>query len=221
MLIKVCGMTSKKDIDICIDNKVDIVGFLLQPPSKSFERADMLDLQGAKELISYVPSNVESCLLVHLKDIDKILLTIEELKPTMIQIQKQSELSFCNINRIKKTFPSIKIIKTFYINENIDIQEMINDIKIYIDKKLIDLVLLDSEKGGSGQIHNWDISAHIVKKIKCFPILLAGGLNPDNVKDAILKVQPYGIDVMSGVSTNLYNKDVSKLNYFVRNIRNS
>jgi len=217
MLIKICGMTSKEDIDMCVDNNVNIVGFLLQPPSKSYNRADMLDFKVAKELISYVPTSMESCLLIHLKDIDKILSTIEELKPTMIQIQKQSKLLLENIKLIKEKFPIIKITKTFYVNEDIDVEKMIKDIKVYINSELIDFILLDSEKGGSGETHNWDVSAYIIKKTEGFPILLAGGLNPNNITSAIDKVQPYGLDVMSGVSTKQYNKDKNKLKLFIKN----
>lgn len=217
MLIKICGMTSKEDINMCIENKVDVVGFLLQPPSKSYERSDMLDFEVAKELISYVPDHIESCLLIHLKDIDMILSTIEELKPTMIQIQKQSQLSLVNLKQIKEKFPDIRITKTFYVNESIDLAELIHNIKVYTNSNLIDFVLLDSEKGGSGETHNWDISAHIIKEIDNFPILLAGGLTPDNIKSAIDKVNPYGVDVMSGVSTKLYNKDQEKLSFFIKN----
>ena len=217
MLVKVCGMTSKQDINLCIDNNVDVVGFLLQPPSKSYARADMLDLKVAKELIAYVPKSMESCLLIHLKDITEILSVVEEIKPTMIQIQKQSQLSINNLKKLKEKFPNIKITKTFYVYENIDILTLVNDIKFYIDSQLIDFILLDSEKGGSGEIHNWDISAQVIKEVKDFPTFLAGGLNQDNISSAISQVKPYGVDVMSGVSTELYNKDQNKVKSFLEN----
>jgi len=217
MLVKVCGMTSKNDIDICAENDVNIVGFLLQPPSNSYDRMDMLPLKVAKELISYVPSSMESCLLIHLHNIDTIVERIKELKPTMIQIQKQSKLSIEDVKHIKEIFPELKITKTFYVKENIDFAKLVNEIKVYIDSKLIDFVLLDSEVGGSGEVHNWDVSAYIIKKTEGFPILLAGGLNPNNITSAIDKVQPYGLDVMSGVSTKQYNKDKNKLKLFIKN----
>ena len=95
-----------------------------------------------------------------------------------------------------------------------------NDIKFYIDSQLIDFILLDSEKGGSGETHNWDISAKVIKEVKGFPILLAGGLTPDNIKNAISKVKPYGVDVMSGVSKDLKEKDSIKIVSFVQNAKN-
>lgn len=81
-------------------------------------------------------------------------------------------------------------------------------------------MLLDSETGGSGKIHNWEISSRIVKEIFPFPLILAGGLSPENIQDAISKVKPFGVDVMSGVNmNNSKSKDSDKISKFVRNIR--
>lgn len=219
MLVKVCGMTSKKDIDGCANNKIDIIGFLLEMPK--IKRADMLSLELAKELISYVPEGMNSCLLIHYKDIEKVISIIEYLKPDILQIQKQSRLSIDDIKKIKIVFPNIKIIKTFYLDERIELLILINEIKEYIDSDLIEFVLLDSETGGSGKIHNWEISSMIVQEIFPFPLILAGGLSPENIQDAISKVKPFGVDVMSGVNmNNSKSKDSDKISLFVANIVN-
>lgn len=97
MLVKVCGMTSKKDIDSCANNKIDIIGFLLEMPK--IKREDMLNLELAKELISYVPEGMNSCLLIHYKDIEKVISIIEYLNPDILQIQKQSRLSIDDIKK--------------------------------------------------------------------------------------------------------------------------
>ena len=219
MLVKVCGMTSKKDIDGCANNKIDIIGFLLEMPK--IEREDMLSLELAKELISYVPEGMNSCLLIHYKDIEKVISIIEYLKPDILQIQKQSRLSIDDIKKIKIVFPNIKIIKTFYLDESTELLVLVNEIKEYIDSDLIEFVLLDSETGGSGKIHNWEISSRIVKEIFPFPLILAGGLSPENIQDAISKVKPFGVDVMSGVNmNNSKSKDSDKISLFVANIVN-
>lgn len=219
MLVKVCGMTSKKDIDGCANNKIDIIGFLLEMPK--IEREDMLSLELAKELISYVPEGMNSCLLIHYKDIEKVISIIEYLNPDILQIQKQSRLSIDDIKKIKIVFPNIKIIKTFYLDESTELLVLVNEIKEYIDSDLIEFVLLDSETGGSGKIHNWEISSRIVKEIFPFPLILAGGLSPENIQDAISKVKPFGVDVMSGVNmNNSKSKDSDKISLFVANIVN-
>ncbi len=85
----------------------------------------------------------------------------------------------------------------------------------------VDAILLDSgnpalkvkELGGTGRTHNWNISRRIQELVKV-PIFLAGGLNPENIAEAILQVQPFAVDVCSGVRTN-GKLDESKLAAFV------
>jgi phosphoribosylanthranilate isomerase len=217
--IKICGMTSKKDIDICVQNNVDALGFLLELKSGKYKREDMLQPAVIKELIKYVPPNTETCLLIHLQDIHEIIETIKELNPSMIQIQKQSKLSINDIDMIRQKFIDLKIIKTFYINENVTYDKFLQDIKPYIENKLINYVLLDSDKGGSGITHDWDISQKIVQSISPFPIILAGGLTPNNIQEAIKKVTPFGFDAMSGVSKKDKSKDAKKVYELINNIR--
>jgi phosphoribosylanthranilate isomerase len=87
---------------------------------------------------------------------------------------------------------------------------------------LVDALLLDSgnpglkikELGGTGRVHNWKLSRQIRDKAQC-PVFLAGGLKPDNVREAIETVEPFGIDVCSGVRTN-GTLDEQKLELFVK-----
>ena len=88
----------------------------------------------------------------------------------------------------------------------------------------VDYLLLDSgnpngkikELGGTGRVHNWELSSKIRKAIN-IPIFLAGGLNPENVKQAIEKVQPFGLDLCTGVRTK-DKLDVVKLENFFNSI---
>ena len=130
-------------------------------------------------------------------------------------------LKLNDLKKIKEVFPEIKITKTFYIKKNIDLEELLKNIKEYVDSQVIDIILLDSEKGGSGETHDWDKSAKIVSSIKPFPVMLAGGLNPKNIENAISKVKSYGVDVMSGVNKNNSKiKDSNKVKLFVKNLKN-
>jgi len=88
---------------------------------------------------------------------------------------------------------------------------------------MVDAILLDSgnpklkikELGGTGRVHNWKLSRLITETIKC-PVFLAGGLNPDNVRQAIDEVQPFAVDVCSGVRTDGH-LDRKKVELFIRN----
>jgi len=85
----------------------------------------------------------------------------------------------------------------------------------------VDAILLDSgnpslkikELGGTGRVHNWELSRRIRINAKC-PVFLAGGLNPENVRQAIETVRPFGVDVCSGVRTD-GNLDIRKLESFI------
>jgi len=214
---KVCGLSREEDIDVSIANGVDALGFLLAT-TKS-QRVDMLPYDRAKELIAYVDKRVDSCLLIHLSDLEEIIQTIAELNPSMVQIQKQSNLTVDELSQIKVAFPNIKIIKTFYLSDT-NSEQIIEDIESFIDSKTIDFVLIDSAKGGSGVTHNWNISTHIVQKFSPFACIIAGGLTPDNIKEAIMQIRPFGVDVMSGVSVCSGGvKDKDKIKQFCDEVR--
>ncbi len=84
-----------------------------------------------------------------------------------------------------------------------------------------DAVLLDTmvngKLGGTGAVHDWDMSAKIARALKV-PVILAGGLNPGNVAEAIVKVRPYAVDVSSGTETQ-GKKDPEKIRSFIREVR--
>ena len=214
---KVCGLSREEDIDVCIENNVDALGFLLE--MKTYKRADMLPPDRLKELIAYANGKIDTCLLIHLKKLPQIIEIIKELNPSMIQIQKQSHLSIEDSEEIKTTFPKLKIIKTFYLTDT-NRQEIEKDMQNFINSKTIDFILIDSAKGGSGLTHNWGISATIIQKLSPFPCIIAGGLSPNNVQEAIIKTEPFGVDVMSGVSVCSGEvKDREKIKLFCNEVR--
>ena len=108
----------------------------------------------------------------------------------------------------------MKIVQVIHVTDERSVDEAIEI------SELVDAILLDSgnpklkikELGGTGRVHNWKLSRQIRDNSKC-PIFLAGGLKPENVSQAIEEVQPFAIDVCSGVRTN-GNLDKHKLEKF-------
>src|SRR5262249_37482908 len=92
---------------------------------------------------------------------------------------------------------------------------------------LVDAILLDSgrpkaavkEFGGTGRVHNWSISVRIRETVPV-PIFLAGGLNPENVREAIEQIRPFGVDVCTGVRT-VGSLDETKLSSFFHAVRSA
>ncbi|MGI8582855.1 MAG: phosphoribosylanthranilate isomerase, partial [Chitinophagaceae bacterium] len=121
---------------------------------------------------------------------------------------------------IKEAIPAIKLVQVIHV-----IDEGSVEVAIKVSKH-VDAILLDSgnpklaikELGGTGRVHDWKLSRKIKESIK-IPVFLAGGLNALNVKQAIDKVEPYGVDVCSGVRTN-GQLDENKLKAFFDAVKN-
>ena len=91
--------------------------------------------------------------------------------------------------------------------------------------KFFDAVLLDStaegKLGGTGIIHNWKASYQFKKKIYPKPLILAGGLTPENIGEAISVVRPYAVDVSTGVEQRPGVKDANKIYQFIKKVRDA
>ncbi len=105
-----------------------------------------------------------------------------------------------------------KIIKSFRIED----EDSLKDIPKYKASAYLLDTYSPKKYGGTGKVFNWDLA---VKAKKFGPIILAGGLTPDNVTEAIQKVKPYAVDVSSGVESSPGKKDPKKLEEFVKRVR--
>ncbi len=111
----------------------------------------------------------------------------------------------------------VRLIKTVYAKTGNVTAAVIEDSKAF------DAILLDSftkgQYGGTGMVHDWELSRQIKQIIEPTPLILAGGLKPENVKEAILTVQPYAVDVASGVELRPAVKDPKKVLAFIENAK--
>ncbi len=123
--------------------------------------------------------------------------------------------------KLKLALPGINIVQVIHVADEDSILEAI-EVSQYIDAILLDSgnqKLEVKELGGTGRTHDWQISRKIRESIQV-PTFLAGGLNSNNVADAIAQVNPFGVDVCSGVRTN-GKLDEQKLKSFFEQIKNS
>lgn len=163
-----------------------------------------------------VPPAISTFMLTSETSADEI---IEHRKRTLTNtIQIVDELKEGTYETIKKALPAIKIVQVIHVIDEKTIDEAIRI------SHLVDALLLDSgnpnleikELGGTGRVHNWTISKKIVEQSKV-PVFLAGGLTAENVKQAIEQVQPFGLDLCSGVRTDK-KLDPKKLETFFNNV---
>jgi phosphoribosylanthranilate isomerase len=198
MIVKICGVKTKDDLDAAVEAGADAVGFLVGQIHAS---SDFILPGTATRLAELLPPYISPVIVTHFVESEPIL---EILRKTQIfNVQIHGKCSLETLIVIRENIPSTgKIIFAgHFING-----ELTPDCEPYMP--YINAVLLDScdrssgRIGGTGKTHDWTKSAEYVRKNK-IPVILAGGLNPENVAAAVKQVRPFGVDANSG----LKNKD--------------
>lgn len=219
--IKICGMRTPEDIELAALYGADAVGFITEIP----ESPRKLDSDTAAALISKVPKCLDSVMVIMPENSSRALELIEKVRPDIVQIH--SSLSSAELETIREK-TDIPIIKTLSVPAGMGsskIQSLVNrllkDVRALEESGSVDSVLLDSgiagKTGGTGCVHDWDLSRKIAEETE-LPLILAGGLKPENVQEAIRVVSPYAVDTASGVET-LGKKDAVKIRTFIEEVR--
>ena len=205
--VKICGITNEEDAVKAALFGADYVGFLVEIDFAE----DKVTRQEAKELIKKLPLEVLPVFVTYIQKAKPIIEIAKEINPAIIQLH--NDIALQEIGKIRKSLPKVQLTKSISVVDENSLKEA----KKY--EKYVDYLLLDSKvkgrKGGTGRVHDWGISRKIVKSTKC-KVFLAGGLNPDNVKEAIDKVKPYAVDTNSGVKLKPRKKDPKKLELFIK-----
>ena len=216
--VKICGIKNQDELDLALKAGADAVGFITEVPVKTPRR---ITLKTATTLIKKVPIFVESVLVIMPEQPEEVRQMAETARPGAIQIHTPSTREFLEAIQDLRRKNGIRIIQTMGIKENQtprDVHEKIKRISMYIDS-----VLLDTQKpgrgggGGTGTTHDWNMSRQIVEKTK-LPVILAGGLNHENIREAVQAVKPYGVDTASGVEINGV-KDEYRVRTFITNAK--
>jgi phosphoribosylanthranilate isomerase len=206
--VKICCISSLDEAKFAINAGASALGLVGHMPSGPGIISDEL----IAEIAASIPKHIDTFLLTSETSAAKIIEHYLKVNTTTIQLV--DALTQGSHAQIKVALPHVKIVQVLHVLDESAIDEAI---KI---SNFVDLILLDSgnpnlvtkELGGTGRIHNWEISKEIVKKVT-IPVFLAGGLTPENALQAIKQVNPYGLDLCSGVRTNRL-LDVDKLAAF-------
>jgi len=164
------------------------------------------------EIAVTIPPGVSSFLLTCLQDAASIIAQQRRLGVNTIQICDR--LTHGSYQDLREALPGISLVQVIHVTGPEAVDEAI-EVAPHVDAILLDSgnqSLEIKELGGTGRTHDWRLSRKIREAIKA-PLFLAGGLNPSNVAAAIREVQPFGIDVCSGLRTN-GNLDREKLEAF-------
>ncbi len=212
MKVKICGIKTERDLGMAVNAGADAVGFITEVPVDSPRK---ISLGEASRLISKVPLFMTSVLVIMPENAEQAIQMIHKAKPGAVQVH--NALAISELKKIRET--DVKLIKTIPVPQHADIEALIkqvSELSGIVDAVLLDTVL-DGKMGGTGTPHNWEVSSEIILHAG-MPVILAGGLNPENVRAAVRSVRPYAVDTASGVETD-GRKDEEKVIDFIRNAR--
>jgi len=208
--VKICCISSIEEARIAIAYGAKAIGLVGPMPSGPGIITDELINAIAKT----VPPPIETFLLTSETTAEAIIEHHKKVNTTTIQIV--DALTDREYHKIREAIPHVKLVQVIHVLDEKAIQEAIEI------SEWVDAILLDSGNpnlstkvlGGTGKTHNWDLSKTIRQEVKV-PVFLAGGINKDNVKQAIDYVQPFGVDLCSSVRTNK-QLDEKKLEAFFK-----
>src|ERR1044072_9448056 len=195
--VKICCIASIEEAWMAIDAGASAVGLVSAMPSGPGPIPEDL----IAEIAATIPPGVSSFLLTCLQDAASIIDQQRRLRVNTIQIC--DGLTHGSYQDLREALPSISLVQVIHVTGPEAVDEAIEV------APQVDAILLDSgnqsleikELGGRGRTHDWSLSRRIREAIEV-PLFLAGGLNPSNVAAAIREVQPFGIDVCSGLRPN-------------------
>jgi len=206
--VKICGVTCERDLEAAAEAGADIIGFIVDTPTSPRN----ISIKDAENLIDRTPSRILSVAVTVFKSLERILEINRSLKPNITQIH-----GIFDEKILEKISSAVKVVPAVDANSSDAAQKALQ----YANLSYAILVDTHNEKGfgGTGRIHNWSQSREIRDKVYPARIFLAGGLTPENVRSAIETVEPYGVDVSTGVEAKPGVKDHAKMIEFVRRVK--
>lgn len=210
--VKICCISSLEEAELAVEGGASALGLVSEMPSGP----GVIPEERIAEIAGSVPDAIDTFLLTSRQHVDKIIDQQRRCRTTTLQLV--DTLKYGTYRNLRNALPGIKIVQVIHITGKDSVKEAVES------ASSVDYLLLDSgnpdneikELGGTGRTHNWQISRKIVQSVDK-PVFLAGGLNPDNIAKAVHTVDPYGVDVCSGLRTNGF-LDVTKVKSFFRNL---
>ena len=198
--VKICGMTQLKDALFAVEQGVDAVGFIFY---KKSPRA--VTMRTVRAIITKLPPLVDTVGVFVNEAAERVNKIADYCGLDLVQLHGEESPAFCRkIHR--------RVIKAFRVK---DLQSIKKLEKFPVSGFLLD-TFSDDLHGGTGKNFDWNLA---LPAKKMGPVILAGGLTPRNILQAVRQVRPYGVDVCSGVEKSPGIKDLEKVSAFLKNIR--
>ncbi|QKZ13231.1 phosphoribosylanthranilate isomerase [Spirosoma sp. KUDC1026] len=212
--LKVCCISSPDEARLAIRAGADALGLVGRMPSGP----GVIDDSLAARIVQIAPPPVATFMLTSETEADAIIAHQRRVGANTVQLVDAVAPGV--YDQLRAALPAIKLVQVIHVVDERNIDEALWAVERGIDALLLDSgnpSLAVKELGGTGRVHNWQISRQIVEQASV-PVFLAGGLNLGNVREAIEQVQPFGLDICSGVRTD-GQLDERKLSAFVNALR--
>jgi len=195
--VKICCISSSKEAKLAIKYGASAIGLVSEMPSGPGVISEDL----IEEIASSVPAEINTFLLTSNTNVTSIIEQHSKCKTTTIQIvdSVNSDVYL----ELRKSLPGISLVQVIHVTDEKSIDEA-TTVSTFVDAILLDSgnqKLKVKELGGTGRTHDWTISRKIRGAVSV-PVYLAGGINVNNVLDAIKEVEPFGVDLCNGVREN-------------------
>jgi len=193
----------------------DALGFTVRLPHGIH---DGLTEEKARNLIAGLPPFVSTVAITYVDNAREAVELCRYLGVSTVQLH--GEFPTSDLPLLRAGLPHLRIIRALIVTgpESLD---RLRDVQRKVDALILDTYDPDTDRrGATGKTHDWSISAEVVARARV-PVILAGGLTPDNVAEAIATVRPWAVDVHTGVEDADGRRDLDKVRAFVRNAKNA
>ena len=198
-ILKICGITRLSDALHAVREGATAIGFVFVPGSPRCVRTEI-----AAEIVSALPATVTTVGVFVNATVDEIGAVVSKTGIRAVQLHGDEPPSY--VDAIDRP-----IIRSVTLDDVVDVtHDWPSDTTLLLDKA-------DPERrGGTGEVVDWSRAANVARGRR---IVLAGGLTPENIEEAIMTVRPYGVDVSSGVEASPGVKDFGRVSLFLKNAR--
>jgi phosphoribosylanthranilate isomerase len=212
VFVKVCGIQTWGEAGAALDCGATALGFLV---GLTHRAEDEICEAEARAIVRRLPADAETVLVTHLPDPERVAELAASIGARTIQVH--GDMTAADLRRLRALAPGARLLKAVHVTGE---DALGRALACPAD---VDALVLDSRTadrlGGTGQTHDWSVSARIVAAVAPLPVYLAGGLTPENITEAIARVRPAGVDVNSGVEDASGRKDTAKMRAFVARAR--
>lgn len=220
VIVKICGNTNAEDILAADSAGADFIGVVVEVPASKRS----VTREHARELFK-LTTRAQKVVLLCNHNIDEALAIRDFVGAAVIHLTGEEPPAM--VDELLSKAPPVKILKSIHLpageGRETNIAGLLDKAHDYKSAGA-SLIVLDASDparklyGGTGKTVNWDIAREFTA-LSPLPVLLAGGITPENVRDAIEKVNPYGVDMASGVESAPGKKDPDKIRLLFENIR--